>query len=253
MASLSDEAFEERMRNFVAHNPSPRNPRISKDSSYADRIEEAYQADGHSTWGYVIYRTTYESEADWTEFMRRLRAWTEDGMEICNGQDVLDQMAWTIFDDRERFDGADVATIRRHFRAWAETAAQSEQPRRPDGAPAGMGRSPRYRYCIQIDAEALKSCVHDAPPPPEIDDDKRGWVKMIEKDWMLRSEDPRWAGRELDTTAYEAIDGVTAYNVGWLKCPFRSVMTEYYMLFQDPNAYTVNYRRPPRITGWPWT
>lgn len=31
-----------------------------------------------------------------------------------------------------------------------------------------------------------------------------------------------------------------------------SVMTEYHMLFQDPNGYTVSYRRPPAVIEYPW-
>jgi hypothetical protein len=248
-------AFAQRMRNFVAPNPSPRNPRISRESSHADLIEAGTQADGHRTWGYVIYRTTYESDADWAEFMRRLRWWTTDAMEIFNGQDVLDRMAWTVFDDAERFDGADTAAVRRHFRAWAETAVQSEQS--SDGAvdapppPVSEGRSPRYRYCIQVDADALNACVHDGPPPPDCRLEQAGWVKVIDKNWIPRHENPLFARRRPDPHAYdfEPIDGVTEEHVGWLKCPLAAVMTEYYHLLRDLNGWTVVYRRPPQVVG----
>lgn len=248
------DAFLERMKNFVAKDPSPRNPRISTHSSFADRIEAQYQADGHETWGYVIFRTTYDDEAAWTEFMRRLRFWATDSMEIFNGQDVLDKMTWTVFDDRERFDGANAATIRQHFRDWAETAVKHEQqqPGQVDDAPVSMGRSPRYRYCVQVDAEALRSAVHDAPPPPDFDEDNLGWVKVIDKNWLPRAENPLFAGRKPDPNVYAEIDGSTEHNVGWVKCPLPSVMTEYYMLFQDLNGYTISYRRPPAVIGYPW-
>lgn len=250
--TISHDDFLARMNNYVAPDPSPRNPRVSRDSSHADRIEAAYEADGHKTWGYVIYRTTYENDNDWAEFIRRLRTWAADTMEFYNGRDVLDQMTWTVFDDRERFDGADTATIRRHFRDWAENAVQSEQPVGADGTPAGMGRSPRYRYCVQVDAEALESAVHDAPPPPDFDKHRQGWVKVIDKKWVPRSEDTIFAGRPPEPNTYEAIDGVTEHDVGWVKCPATSVMTEYYMLFYDLNGYAVSYRRPPAVLGYPW-
>ncbi|KAG9517022.1 hypothetical protein KCV07_g6489, partial [Aureobasidium melanogenum] len=252
--TTSHDAFLERMKNFVAEDPSPRNPRVSTQSSHADRIEAQYQADGHKTWGYVIYRTTYEDEAAWTEFMRRLRFWAADSMESFNGQDVLNKMTWTVFDDKESFDGANVATIRHHFRNWAETAVQREQqqPGQVDGTPVGMGHSPRYRYCVQVDAEALKSAVQDAPPPPDFNEDNQGWVKVIDKNWLPRDEDPRFAGRKPDPNVYEEIDGVAEHNVGWVKCPLPSVMTEYYMVFQDLNGYTISYRRPPAVIGYPW-
>ncbi|KAH0025610.1 hypothetical protein KCU78_g4674, partial [Aureobasidium melanogenum] len=227
----AEAAFVERMRNFVSPNPSPRNPRMNRESSFADMIEEGYQADGHKTWGYVIYRTTYESDADWADFMQRLRWWTKDTMEMFNGQDVLDRMTWTVFDDRERFDGADTTAIRRHFRAWVETAVQSEQ-QSDDAPPVTKGRSPRYRYCIQVDADALDSCVHGGPPPPDCRLEQAGWVKIIDKNWLPRHEDPRFAGRRPAPHAYdfEPIDGVTEEHVGWLKCPLSAVMTEYYYI-----------------------
>jgi hypothetical protein len=121
------EAFLENRRNRVAPNPSARNPQISKESNQADLIEEGYQYDGHKTWGFVIYRTTYDSNEDWTEFIRRLRWWTTDSMEFYGGLDVLERMAWTVFDDRKQFDGADTAAVRRHFLDWAETAVLLEQ------------------------------------------------------------------------------------------------------------------------------
>lgn len=249
------DAFAEKMRNFVAPNPSPRNPRVSRESSHADLIEEGYQADGHRTWGYVIYRTTYESDADWAEFMRRLRWWTTDAMDFFNGQDVLDRMTWTVFDDRERFDGADTAVIRRHFRAWTETAVQSEQQSdTADAPPVSEGRSSRYRYCIQVDAEALNSCVHEGPPPPDCRLEQAGWVKVIDKNWIPRHENPIFAGRRPHPHAYdyEPINGVTEEHVGWLKSPLSAVMTEYYHLFRDPNGWMIVYRRPPKVVGYGW-
>ncbi|KAG9528329.1 hypothetical protein KCU93_g4480, partial [Aureobasidium melanogenum] len=246
----AEAAFVERMRNFVSPNPSPRNPRINRESSFADMIEEGYQADGHKTWGYVIYRTTYESDADWADFMQRLRWWTKDTMEMFNGQNVLDRMTWTVFDDRERFDGADTTAIRRHFRAWVETAVQSEQ-QSDDAPPVTKGRSPRYRYCIQVDADALDSCVHGGPPPPYCRLEQAGWVKIIDKNWLPRHEDPKFAGRRPAPHAYdfEPIDGVTEEHVGWLKCPLSAVMTEYYYMFRDLNGWSLVYQRPPEVIG----
>ncbi|KAF2724855.1 hypothetical protein K431DRAFT_309966, partial [Polychaeton citri CBS 116435] len=201
--------FEERVRNYIAPNPSPRNPRISRDFSHPDKIEARLQADAHQTWGYVIYRTTYESEADWTEFLRRLHLWTEDNMDYYNGRDILDIMTWTIFDDRSLFDGADTASIRRHFSQWAESTVQKEQQ-----PPARMGLSPRYRYCVQVNMDALQSAVN-APPPLEFDPNNQGWVKLIEKEWLPTAENPIYAGRRTDSTVYESIEGVTDSDVGW--------------------------------------
>ncbi|CZT19159.1 uncharacterized protein RCC_05005 [Ramularia collo-cygni] len=234
------EWLRERIANRVIPNPSPRNAMIRTESSLPDSIERGYHADGHKTWGFVIYRTTYENDADWAECMRRLRWWAADSMEYYNGQDVLDLMTWTIFDDREQFENMDVPTIRRHFRNWTETAVQSEQ------STANMGGSPRYKYCVQIDTEALKS-VLGTHPPPRSDDDHAGWVKLIDKNWLPRSEDPLWAGRRPDPNEYEPIDGITDERIGWVKVPLISVMVEYYEMFRDPNMVMRAHRRPPAI------
>ena len=47
----------------------------------ADRIERQLQEDGHQSWGFVIYRTTYGDEADWEEFLRRLRVRMREAFE----------------------------------------------------------------------------------------------------------------------------------------------------------------------------
>ena len=54
-----------------------------------------------------------------------------------------------------------------------------------------MGSSPRYQFCAQVDPAALHSVVHDAPARPEIDVTKKGWVKLINKNWIPLEEDPK--------------------------------------------------------------
>jgi hypothetical protein len=223
---------------------------MSRHSNEADRIEAQMQADGHRTWGYVIYRTTYDSDADWAEFLRRLRFQMNLNMVECyNGQDILDMFTWTIFDDPALFDGASTSTVRQHFKQWAESAFRAEQQRPGVDEEVSMGTSPRYHYCVQVDKEALKSVAHDAPPPEELDTSGIGWVKLINKSWMLRSEDPRFHGRPLDPNVYEAIEGVTENDVGWIKCPYRSVMGEWYVLLGDLNGWVIHYRRPPTVVA----
>ncbi|CDM34854.1 unnamed protein product [Penicillium roqueforti FM164] len=55
--------------------------------------------DGHRAWGFAIYRSTYQSDADWKEFMRRLLADTTESLEDMAGPDLLDNLALTVFDD----------------------------------------------------------------------------------------------------------------------------------------------------------
>ena len=138
---ISEDAVLERMRTYIAPDPSARNPRVSTNFSHAWRIEVGYEANEHATWGFVTYRTFCDNGAGGTEFMRRLKWWTTDTMEFYNGQDVLGRMSWTTINDREQFTYADVAAVRSHFCAWTESAIQSEQPSKADETQPSMGRS----------------------------------------------------------------------------------------------------------------
>ena len=77
----------------------------------------------------------------------------------------------------------------------------------PVGVDVRIGRSPRYRFVVQVESEALHSVVHDAPAPPEIDTTTKGWVKLIDKSWYLG----RGEGRH---TLLEPIEGMTQEDVG---------------------------------------
>lgn len=63
----------------------------------------------------MIYRTTYDSDADWAEFLRRLRFQMEDIFDYYNGRDILDKFSLTVFEDRSLLDGATTNTIRQIF------------------------------------------------------------------------------------------------------------------------------------------
>lgn len=53
--------------------------------------------------------------------------------------------------------------VRGHFRKWAAAAPHIKQ----DSTNVGPGQSPRYRYCVQVNDEALDSVVRKAPPPED--------------------------------------------------------------------------------------
>lgn len=230
--------------------PSQRNPDMSWHNNAADLIQRQLQDDGHRTWGFVIYRTTYSNDVDWADFVRRLRFQMEDSFDYFNGRDILEKFTLTVIQDRSLFDGADTNTIRQHFQQWSLTAYRSEQQPQVEGqssseSGAGMikiGRSPRYRFAVMVDAEALRSVVHEAPAPPDLDTTSKGWIKLIDKSWYLgRSEG--------DADPLEPIEGVTERDVGWMKVPYQDVMTECYTQSRSLNNWSLNYRRPPKIAG----
>lgn len=126
---------------------------------------------------------------------------------------------------RSLFEGASTNTVRQHFQQWSVTAYRTEQQLKEGSGSGvsdwrvGIGRSPRC--ALQVDAEALHSVVHNAPAPPELDATKKAWVKLINKSWYLGRSEGNFG-------PLESIEGVIEEDVGWMKVPYQSVMTEYY-------------------------
>ena len=79
---------------------------MSWENNAADLIERQLQHDGHRAWGFVVYRTIYDNDVDWTEFLRRLRFQMEDKFNCFNGRDILEKFTLTVLEDRSLFDGA---------------------------------------------------------------------------------------------------------------------------------------------------
>jgi hypothetical protein len=237
-------AFMASLRQRI-QNPSQRNLNMSWELNPADQIEHQLREDRHRTWGFVIYRTTYDNDADWTEFIKRLKFHMHDTFEWVGGQDILDKFSLTIFDDREKFDGASTQAVRQHFQQWSVAAYRDEQRQEADSSDRTrgtvIGRSPRYRYAIAIDAESLHSVVHEAPAPPELDASTKGWVKLIDKSWYL--------GRSLgrDPEDYPAPEGNTESDVGWMRVTYWAVMSECYVRSESINFWSNSYRRPPQV------
>lgn len=219
---------------------SKRTPGTPKDLNTADRIEWYMEIDHHQTWGFVIYRTTYNSDADWTVFLQHLRSRMESSLTVFNGLDILDSFTLTVLEDRSLFDGASADTVRRHFQQWSLDAFQAEQRTAEQLAPR-IGQSPRYRYCIQVDADSLASIIHDGSAP-EVYRRKTAWVKIIDKSWYL--------GRSVGTMEeLEPIEGLGVDDVGWMKISFENVMTEWYTRLWQWNFWTSHYQRPPRVVN----
>ena len=170
-----------------------------------------------------------------------------------NGHDIFERFTLTVFSDPMLFDGADTPTIRSHFRQWAESAFLTEQQPEDDagGVKVRMGNSPRYQFCIHVDAAALHSVLHDAPAPPEIDVTKKGWVKLISKFWVPIEEDPLARPSRHSPNVYEPVEGGTERDVGWMKVPYQEVMGEYYSGEEGLNRWRTEYCRPPQVVGFP--
>ncbi|MCJ1361076.1 hypothetical protein MMC16_000173 [Acarospora aff. strigata] len=214
---------------------SQRTPEYDTRLNTADEIERGLQRDNHRTWGLVIYRCTYKSDADWSEFMIRLRYQIQSALECYNGLDMLESLDMTVFEDRVSLDGAGKSAVREQFEKWTATAPEAEQS-------TGAGESQRYRYCIHVDAEALESVVYHARAPPQREAGGPGFVNLVSRYWEPDTSD-------LMEKEAEPVEGSELQDVGWMKVGYQCVMVGFYVLLRDWDDWYREYRRPPEIAS----
>lgn len=218
--------------------PSRRTPNFSTGLNTADHIERYLQEDGHNTWGFVIYRCTYDSDDEWNEFMDRLRYRIRQTLEFYNGLDLMESLGLNVIEDREKLDDVEASVLPEHFKTWAESAPQREQGSAQASETQVWG-SQRYLYCMLVDAEALESVVHWVEAPPASDTRIEGFVKIVSRYWEpygARDRDP----------PHEPIEGCTEDDVGWMMVDYSDVVVFYRLLYHR-NSWYIVYKRPPNV------
>lgn len=207
-------------------------------NNHADNIENFMQEDGHRVWGLVVYRCTYGSDADWAEFMTRLRTTIDGTLEFDNGLDLLDSLRLTVFEDRDTLDGASTMVVRGKFREWAETAAQQEQG-------TGAALSQRYRFCVMVDGAALESVLRNDLYS------ENAFFKLVYGAWDPSQQDEVDGyededDEELEEDGLEPLEGCILDDIGWMRVSFDN-MVRIYCFMRGSDAWIINYFRPPQI------
>jgi hypothetical protein len=139
------------------------------------------------------------------------------------GEDLLESFRLAVFEDRSKFDGASTTAVREHFKQWAATAPQEEQG-------TGPSNSHRYRYCIYVDDEALKSIVESNPNSLF-----EGFVKLILGDWEPEVD---------NDDNEEPLEGCTQHDVGWFMVGYQDVMVYMYPNLRESYSWETEYARP---------
>lgn len=218
--------------------PSRRTPDSPSHLNTVDNIERYLEEDHHRTWGFIVYRCVYGDDAAWDTFISRFRQEIRDILQFYNGLDMMDSLDMTVISDPDSLDGASTSAVREHFRQWAVRAPQEEQG-------TGPGLSQRYRYCIQVDEEALQS-VLDGPGPSPLHRPSDGYVNLIWKDWTPREPEAEEDEEEDDN---DSIEGCTEHDVGWMMVGYQNVMLNFYYQLRGMGTdnWEQEYRRPPEV------
>ncbi|GAB7333029.1 hypothetical protein MBLNU13_g04716t1 [Cladosporium sp. NU13] len=116
---------------------------------------------GHERWGWHIYRCTYNSDDDWSEFMKQLRTISQQYLDDYGATDdaVAKQLTFTVVEDRDRLENADQERRAPHFQRLGQR-------------PGSSCRTAKYE-------ESLRSVL----------DDSRDWhVNIINRRWISEEE-----------------------------------------------------------------
>lgn len=217
----------------------------------ADELEQALKGAGFRTWGFVIYRCTYRSDADWAEFLRRYRWHVADTLECYNGLDLLESFQLTVFENEALYGNASTATIRENFQQWARTAIQDEQGVSPDMIRHSSIQAARYQFCLFVDEESLQSVLRARP-----DDclDGKAYVNMLSGWWKPDSLE-NYSALEIEEfgaegcldDGYDPIEGLDLKDVGWMKVGFCDAGLSGFVAMGENGIWDDYYERPPRI------
>jgi hypothetical protein len=179
-----------------------------------------------SKWGFLIYRCTYEDDKAWQRFMETLKELVHCRLERDDGLDLEESLELTVRDNRAELDGASVDQVRERFKAWVGEDGKAEQ----QGADY-FNRTPRYVYCIHIDAAALDSVGGMSLNP---DYSSLCYVNIVDASWEFDPEE------EVDETDDRR-------DIGYLRMDVHQLIPEAYSFFQEREGYYVVYRTPPQV------
>jgi len=219
------------------------------------KISRALDQAGQKIWGFVVYRCTYEDDNAWERFKTIANARVQQETELSDALDIINSLTFKYFDNRSAFNGASKDHVREHFKHWcASDEAKAEHGDAFRDQETMLFSSPRYTYCIHVDAEALQS-VMNGPQPPDVDFDGHGRVNIVDVGWEM----PDWETYDYEGDGYERgeidrtdegeepVEGVRLYDVGWMKMGMQSMGVPAFAYLTNPGLWMGAYKRPPEV------
>jgi hypothetical protein len=203
-------------------------------------------------WGFVIVRAVYglSSDAAWAQMAELLRAEVSESLTEADQLELLSRHEMTIIEDEATLASADSYAARRAFRAWV---ADDLPQRLRDDYLEDLGgltqvreqllsntthnathpastMPPRWRYCIFVDQDCLRS-LEGGSEEPELKDPA---LKLLSADW-----DREEAGVPTEEFTTDWDGGETDddhEDVGWM--------------YFDMTDYAAKYTQLTSAFGW---
>jgi hypothetical protein len=196
-------------------------------------------------WGLVVYRVSYSDDAAWDRMISSLRQDIDSS--LAKYQKLQPQLSsrhqLVIMDDKAKFAGANLETIRDHFTGWCINELRRNWrsglvPAIEDEMSGSTNyleqAGPRYNFCFLVDDICLESLERMANPV----------VKIVSRDWTPDSQDDE-PEEEEDRLNWEGGETNSEYeDVGWMYVnayDYVDVQND----LQDGSDWADMYVRPP--------
>lgn len=79
------------------------------------------------TWGFAIYRCTYDSNSEWDRFMERLDSCAKVSLRALDHPELYDTLEWNVHSDAGALDGVSQDITRTHFKTSVERELASRR------------------------------------------------------------------------------------------------------------------------------
>lgn len=112
----------------------------------------------YHTWGFVIYRCTYDDEDLWVRYLAQLKDFAHGYLVKTRRAELLEQyLDFHVIEDRATLENASRQDTRHHFNQWTSN----------QNIPAGDGffwsktgaELPRFRFFLYVDKQSLATVV----------------------------------------------------------------------------------------------
>lgn len=197
-------------------------------------IQNSLDESMYKTWGFVIYRCTYDDDAAWSDLVAELQAAVAYSLEDAGRVDLGKFHELTIIEDKHTLNNASPYEVRRQFRKWCDQHEDKDKADVNSARACFASLPPRFQFCLAADKRALHS--------------KSIKLKFIWLNFVSREDDtPEWDEDMRRECLAEEFGDSGELNVGWkVLNPYEYVgqYEECCSADDDENDWLVGYIRP---------